>query len=243
MTYEQVAAELNALADQKRAVVMQRFFKTGPGQYGEGDIFLGLSVPQQRVIARRYRDLPAGEVEKLLRQPYHEYRLTALIIWTLQAQRVGEAGRQAILDHYLKNRTWINNWDLVDVTCPEIVGHFLLKRDRSLLDELAAEDHLWSQRIAIVSTLAFIRKNQFGDTFRIAEKLLGHRHDLIHKAIGWMLREVGKRSPDALEEFLHDHIERLPRTALRYAIERFEPARRQYYLGLGKAPAAEAVGN
>ncbi|WP_266362685.1 DNA alkylation repair protein [Tellurirhabdus rosea] len=232
LTAETLKAELLSRANPERALALQRFFKTGPGQYAEGDLFLGLTVPEQREIAGRYRTLPPEEAAKLLHEPYHECRLTALIIWTLQAKKAGEAGRKQLFDLYLENRQYVNNWDLVDVTCPEIIGVYLLNKDRQVLDELAAQNHLWSQRMAMVSTLAFIRKGQFGDTFRIAEQLLGHKHDLIHKAVGWMLREVGKKNPEALEEFLHDQAGKLPRTALRYAIERFDPARRTYYLNL-----------
>ncbi|MGM9512124.1 DNA alkylation repair protein [Larkinella sp. GY13] len=232
MTHQDVKDELLALAVPEKAVFFKRFFKTGPGQYGEGDEFLGLTVPQQRIIAQTYRLLPPEETEKLVRDPFHECRLTGLIIWTNQAKRPGEENRRLIFDYYLRNKNFVNNWDLVDTSCPGIVGNYLLNKDRSILYELARENHLWSQRIAMVSTLAFIRKNQFQDTFQIAELLLSHRHDLIHKAVGWMLREVGKKNPDALEEFLHDHAGRFPRTALRYAIERFDPARRKYYLDL-----------
>ncbi|MFC5410791.1 DNA alkylation repair protein [Larkinella bovis] len=230
MTYQDVKTALQAQADPEKAAFFKRFFKTGPGQYGEGDVFLGLSVPQQRLIAQHYRQLPPGETEKLVRDPFHECRLTGLIIWTNQAKPAHDANRKLIFDYYLRNKEFVNNWDLVDTSSPGIVGNYLLNKDRSILYELARENHLWSQRIAMVSTLAFIRKNQFQDTFRVAELLLSHRHDLIHKAVGWMLREVGKKNPDALEEFLHDHAGRLPRTALRYAIERFEPVRRKYYL-------------
>ncbi|KAA9353956.1 DNA alkylation repair protein [Larkinella humicola] len=232
MTHQDVKDELLALAVPEKAVFFKRFFKTGPGQYGEGDEFLGVTVPQQRIIAQTYRLLPPEETEKLVRDPFHECRLTGLIIWTNQAKRPGEENRRLIFDYYLRNKNVVNNWDLVDTSCPGIVGNYLLNKDRSVLYELARENHLWSQRIAMVSTLAFIRKNQFQDTFQIAELLLSHRHDLIHKAVGWMLREVGKKNPDALEEFLHDHAGRFPRTALRYAIERFDPARRKYYLDL-----------
>lgn len=233
MTADRIKSELLRLADPQRAAIVARFFQTGPGQYAEGDQFLGLSVPQQREIARRYRELPIGETEKLVRDPWHECRLTGLIVWTLQIKKAGLAGRREIMQRYLDNRAYVNNWDLVDVTCPEIVGNTLMNEDRSLLYELARQDHLWSQRIAIVSTLAFIRKQQFGDTFALAEMLLPHRHPLIHKAVGWMLREVGKKNPEALEEFLHDHVRAMPRTTLRYAIERFDPARRAYYMGIG----------
>lgn len=232
VTHTDVKAALQALAQPERAVLMARYFKTKPGQYGAGDQFLGLSMPQQHAIARQFGALSLAETEQLLHDPYHECRMTALLIWVNQVKpaNVGAGVQEAVVERYLANRAYINNWDLVDVSCPHILGRYLLHRDRSLLYELARADHLWSQRIALVSTLSFIRLGQFADTFAIAGQLLGHPHDLIHKAMGWMLREVGKRNPEALEEFLHDHGQQIPRTALRYAIERFDPARRRYYL-------------
>lgn len=220
------------LANPERAKVSAWFFKTKPGEYGEGDQFLGISMPQQHIIAKQFRSLPAEEVEKLLQESFHECRMTGLLIWVYQSKKASLSQQSFLMDRYLANRCYVNNWDLVDVTCPYLVGNYLLHNDRSVLIDLAQEDHLWSQRIAIVSTLAFIRKGQFGDTFAIADLLLSHKHDLIHKAIGWMLREIGKRNIEALEEFLHDNIRQMPRTALRYAIEKFEPARRTYYLTL-----------
>ncbi|GAB2528468.1 DNA alkylation repair protein [Spirosoma aerophilum] len=229
-TSADVKNTLLALAQPERTVLAARFFKTGPGQYGEGDQFMGLSMPQQHGVAKQWSNLPVSEVEQLLHDPYHECRMVGLLIWIDQFKKASPAHQTLILNHYLANRPCINNWDLVDVSCPAILGQYIRSRDRAILYELAKEDNLWSQRIAIVSTLALIRVGQFSDTFAIAELLLPHRHDLIHKATGWMLREVGKRNPDALEEFLHDHIRNMPRTALRYAIERFEPSRRAYYL-------------
>ncbi|WP_311136721.1 DNA alkylation repair protein [Hymenobacter cellulosilyticus] len=210
MTAARLSQALLTLADPARAALLQRFFKTGPGDYGEGDQFLGLTLPQQRTVAREFRQLPLAETEQLLASPWHEVRQTALVIWTLQFQKAGPAGRQAIHEAYLRHRRRVNNWNLVDITCPLLVGTYLLDKDRTLLYELAAEDHLWSQRMSIVSTLAFIRQGQFQDTFGVAEQLLSHRHDLIHKATGWMLREVGKRNEDALEEFLADYSRRMP---------------------------------
>jgi hypothetical protein len=224
---------LLALADPERAAVVSRFFKTGPGQYGEGDLFLGLSMPQQRVLARQFHDLPITEVEELVRDPYHECRMTGLLIWTYQAQRGGPQVRTQLADRYVANRQYVNNWDLVDVTCAHILGLHLLPRDRSLLYDLADEEHLWSQRIAIVTTWQFIRHGQFSDTFALAEKLISHPHDLMHKAIGWMLREVGKRNREALDEFLYDYAARLPRTALRYALEKHDPASRAAFMVQG----------
>lgn len=230
LTAHDVLARIHALADPARAVAVARFFKTGPGQYGEGDQFLGLPMPPQRRLAREFRQLPLAEVEQLLHSPWHECRSVALVIWTLQFAKAGAGQRKAIYAQYLANRHFVNNWDLVDITCPGILGTYLLDKDRKPLYELAAENHLWSQRMSIVSTLAFIRKGQFQDTFAVAELLLSHRHDLIHKATGWMLREVGKRNEAALEEFLTDHRGQLPRTALRYAIERLPPVRRHWHL-------------
>lgn len=232
MTYTDVKNALLALEQPERASFAARFFKTKPGQYGAGDQFLGLSMLQQHTIAKQSISLSTDEVEQLLCDPYHECRMVALLIWVYQSKKADPVQRAYLAECYVANRAYVNNWDLVDVTCPQVLGQHLLTNDRSVLYDLAAEEHLWSQRIALVTTLAFIRKGQFGDTFALAEMLLPHKHDLIHKAIGWMLREVGKRSPEALEEFLHDHVRQMPRTALRYAIERFDPARRQYYLKL-----------
>jgi hypothetical protein len=234
MTALDVKAAIMAIAQPERARMVARFFKTGSGEYGEGDQFLGLTMPEQRLIASQFVGLGLDEVERLLQDPYHECRMVALVIWVNQcrSRHISPATRAEIVDRYLANRQFINNWDLVDVTCPTIVGNYLLTTDRSVLYDLADENHLWSQRIALISTLAFIRKGQFSDTFALAEKLLSHRHDLIHKAIGWMLREVGKKDVDALEEFLYDHVRQMPRTALRYAIEKFEPAKRKAYLAM-----------
>ncbi|RSK48353.1 DNA alkylation repair protein [Hymenobacter rigui] len=230
LTARHLLTRLHALADPIRAVGVARFFKTGPGEYGAGDKFLGLTMPQQRALAREFRELPLPEAEHLLGSPWHESRAVALVIWTLQFAKAGPAGRQAIYERYLNNRRFVNNWDLVDISCPTIVGGYLQDKNREPLYKLAAENHLWSQRISIVSTLAFIRKGQFQDTFAIAELLLTHRHDLIQKAVGWMLREVGKRNEAALEEFLTDHHGQLPRTTLRYATERLPTERRAWHM-------------
>lgn len=234
MTARTVIDALLAMTRPEQAVQIARLFKTGPGQYAEGDLFLGLTMPQQREITRQLIDLSVQEVERLIQNPYHECRMTGLLIWVLQCRKRGieVSHRQAIFDRYLANRHCVNNWDLVDVTRPTVVGGYLLHNDRTILYDLADENHLWSQRMAIVSTLAFIKKGQLGDALAISEKLLSHRHDLIHKAVGWILREVGKKNPDVLEEFLHDHIREMPRTPLRYAIERFTPEKRNAYLRL-----------
>ncbi|XWW47967.1 DNA alkylation repair protein [Fibrella sp. USSR17] len=232
MTYDAVRTAIMALEQPERASFVSRYFKTHPGQYGEGDVFLGLSMPQQHALSRQFSTMPTVEVEQLVRDSYHECRMVGLLIWTLQAKQGGNLVRQELAARYVANRSYINNWDLVDSSCPTILGLPLLTNDRSILYELAEENHLWSQRIAIVTTWQFIRHNVFSDTFALAEKLLSHQHDLIHKAIGWMLREVGKRDKEALNEFLRDHIRQLPRTALRSAIERHEPTQRQYFMTL-----------
>lgn len=230
-----VLEALEALADPARAASSQRYFKTGPGQYGAGDQFLGVAVPVQRQVARTFQGLAEDEVEALICSPYHECRLTGLIIWVNQAAKVRtpDAERQDLFERYLRLRPFVNNWDLVDTSAPTLVGGWLLRRpvaERVLLDELAAEPHLWSQRIAVIATQAFIRQGQFDDTLRLATSLLSHRHDLMHKAVGWMLREIGDRDEAVLTDFLAQHAARMPRTMLRYAIEKRPAAERQVWL-------------
>jgi 3-methyladenine DNA glycosylase AlkD len=230
MTAEVILKEMQAEASPEKAEFLRRFFKTGPGQYGEGDRFLGIVVPVTRRIARAHRQTPLPEIEKLLQNPYHEIRLCALLNLTERCRKATEKEREAIFRFYLKHTDCINNWDLVDLTCPEIVGKYLLDKDRGTLYELAGRPHLWEQRIAIVSTLTFIRQGELADTFALTEKLLTHHHDLIHKACGWMLREAGKRNREALTGFLENFAHRLPRTALRYAIEHYPPEERRYFM-------------
>ncbi|GAB3555586.1 DNA alkylation repair protein [Spirosoma fluminis] len=247
MTYLDVKNLLLSLEQPERASFAARFFQVKPGHYGEGDQFLGLSMPQQHAVAKQYLYLPPEETEQLVRDPYHECRMTGLLIWVYQARsgvtrsgvtRSGvtirtNPGRAELADRYVANRRYVNNWDLVDSSSPAILGEHLLHTDRSILYELAEEDHFWTQRMAMVATLAFIRERQFGDTFALAEQFMQRkRHDLVDKAVGWMLREVGKRNLDALEEFLHDHIRQLPRPALRNAIYSLTPAKKRYYLEL-----------
>lgn len=215
----------------------QRFFKTGPGEYAEGDIFIGVSVPDQRKTAKEclpfinLEDIPA-----LLKSPVHEHRLTGLflLIGHYQKARRSPEIQEASLQMYLDHLDWVNNWDLVDSSAHKIFGDWLLDKDRSLLYTLAQSGNLWRQRVAIIATAAFIPKGDFEDTFRLSEILLNHPHDLIHKAVGWMLREVGKVNIDAEKRFLEQYAARMPRTMLRYAIERFPEAERKYYLGKGK---------
>jgi len=225
-----VRSDLSKLADSGKAALLSRFFKTGKGQYGEGDVFLGITVPQQREVAKKRPDLPLSEVQKLLSSAVHEQRLTGLLVLVARYSKADAAEKKRIFDFYLANAGGINNWDLVDLSAPNIAGDFLLARNRSPLYRLAKSRNMWERRIAMVSTYAFIRKDQFEDALKIAEMLLDDQHDLIHKATGWMLREVGKRDQAAEERFLRKHCRRMPRTALRYAIERFDEAKRKRYM-------------
>jgi 3-methyladenine DNA glycosylase AlkD len=219
--------ELRASADPERARNLAWFFKTAKGQYGHGDRFIGLTVPTMRRIARRYIHLPLTDVKKLLASPIHEHRFVALEILVAQYER--ENSRE-IFDFYLKHTRFVNNWDLVDGSAPYIVGQHLLTRPRKILYRLAKSRNLWERRIAIVSTQTLIRAGEIEDTFAIAKLLLSDDHDLIHKAVGWMLRETGKQSAPALLRFLKENYSALPRTTLRYAIERFPAPQRKRLL-------------
>lgn len=224
-----VQQRLRALADPQRAVGVARFFKTGPGEYGAGDRFLGISVPVLRKLAREYQDLGTAEVLKLVTSTWHEERLLALFILVRQFQRGDQAARAAVYRAYMAHRKHVNNWDLVDSSAEHIVGAYLRDRDRRVLLRLARSKSLWDRRIAVLSTFHYIRHGEYDDTIRLAELLLDDRHDLIHKAVGWMLREIGNRDRRALEKFLSEHARRMPRTMLRYAIERLPlPLRRRY---------------
>jgi len=222
--------ELNNLADSDQAKILQGFFKTGKGQYGEGDIFLGIKVPIQRIVAKKFHELSLVDCQKLLNSKIHEYRLTALFILIEQYQKGDEKVKKQVFDLYLKNYNNINNWDLVDLSAPKIVGDYLLDKNRDILYKWARSNHLWKKRISIISTFTFIREKDFKDTLAISEILLNDTHDLIHKAVGWMLREVGKRDQKTLEKFLDQYYGQMPRTMLRYAIERFEKGLRKSYL-------------
>lgn len=223
----------NAITPGK-AAGLARFFKTGPGEYAEGDRFIGTMVPQQRAIARRYCDLPFAEVTKLLRSPWHEERAVALMILVTQFRRCDEPRRKSIYSLYLRSTRHINNWDLVDCSAEHIVGAWLAAHStaerRRVLDRLARSGSLWERRIAVLATFHFIRQRDYRDTLRIAAMLLRDKHDLIHKATGWLLREVGNRDLAAEEAFLRKHAPRMPRTMLRYAIEKFPERKRQAYL-------------
>jgi 3-methyladenine DNA glycosylase AlkD len=221
---------LAALASPAHAAGMARFFKTGKGQYGEGDKFLGISVPVQRRIALEYRSLPLTEIAHLLQSPWHEHRFCALEILVHEYERGGEPLRRKIFRFYLDNTAGINNWDLVDTSAPYIVGAHLRTRSRRVLDRLAKSTSLWERRIAIVATLGLVKHGEIEDTFRIARALLADEHDLMHKAVGWALRETGKVSRPALLQFLETHYAAIPRTALRYAIEHLPPEQRKQIL-------------
>lgn len=224
--------DLKKLADRDRAKILQRFFKTGKGEYGDGDVFLGITVPQSRAIARKHKDLSFNDISKLLQSKIHEERLVALLILVHNFQIGDDTKKQQVFDFYLKNTKYINNWDLVDSSADKILGEYLLERPRDILVRLAYSNNLWERRIAIIATFQFIKKQkEYKWTFKIAEILLKDQHDLIHKATGWMLREVGKNiSQEAEEEFLKKHYKQMPRTMLRYAIERFPEKIRKTYL-------------
>lgn len=228
----QIKAELAAQSIPEKAEYFPTFFQAYPGGYGEGDRFLGVMVPAQRKAAKKYyQKMSLEEVEKLLQEPIHEYRLTALFILVLKFQKAKrEEEREKIVRLYLNNLEYVNNWDLVDASAEKILGAYLFQKDKDLLYRLARSGQLWKQRVAIIATFYFIKQNQFTDTLEIAKILLQHEHDLIHKAVGWMLREVGKRNFQVEYDFLVEHYREMPRTMLRYAIEKFEPSLRQKFL-------------
>ena len=227
---QQLIKELQSLANPEKSKIYQRFFKTGAGEYGEGDIFLGLTVPQQRQIAKKYTNLPLPKIQSLLENKIHEHRLVALLILVEKFKKGNEIDKGNIFNFYIKNTKKVNNWDLVDLTAPNIIGVFLEDKKKDILYELAGSKNLWEKRIAIIATLHFIRKDDFKDTLRISQILLNDDHDLIHKAVGWMLRELGKKDEAVLKEFLKKHYKNMPRTMLRYAIERFPEDLRIKYL-------------
>ena len=230
MVMGEIQDELSRLANARQAAILQRFFKTGPGEYGEGDRFRGIRVPVLRKLARKYRQLPVAAAADLLQSAYHEDRLLALFILIEHYYKGAGDVRSAIHHLYLEHTTFVNNWDLVDASAPHLVGHFLKDRRKDTLTRLAASANLWERRLAIMATFAFIKEGNFDETLRIAYLLLGDPEDLIHKAVGWMLREVGKRDLARLKVFLGVHHQEMPRTMLRYAIEKFPEAQRQAYL-------------
>ncbi|MFH0830949.1 MAG: DNA alkylation repair protein [Parcubacteria group bacterium] len=230
LSAKQVEQALRRLANPRKAVFLQRFFRTGPGEYAEGDRLIGVTVPQTRRIVKKHRDLSRVETLKLLRSPIHELRLAALFILGEQFKHGSLRSRQKIYRDYLRNTRFINNWDLVDTSAPYIVGEYLRDRPRQALYKLARSKSLWERRIAMIACIAYIRSGDTRDGLKIAKLLLSDKHDLIHKAVGWMLREVGKQDRVVLERFLEQYARRMPRTMLRYAIEKFSPTQRRRYL-------------
>lgn len=228
--------DLQKLANPRQAELLGRFFKTRKGEYGEGDVFLGIKVPVQRQVAKKYLDLELSDIQKLISSEIHEYRLVALLILVEQFKRDSRVRgndsteRKKIFKFYLKNYKYINNWDLVDLSASRIVGEWLKDKPKDILYKLAVSKNIWQKRIAIISTFTFIYDNQLSDTFKIAEILLNDKHDLIHKAVGWMLREAGKRDEKLLKKFLDKHCKKMPRTMLRYSIEKFNKKDYLHYL-------------
>jgi len=227
---ENLRKDLKKSSNKDKAKLLQRFFKTGKGEYAEGDIFLGISVPQQRKLAKKYSNLDILTLQSLLDSKIHEERLIALLILVENYKKSDEEQKYQISSFYLKNTKNINNWDLVDLSAPNILGNYLLEKPKDILFKLAQSSLLWEKRISIISSFAFIKNNQFDTTLKIAKILLNDSHDLIHKAVGWMLREIGKRSLQEEENFLKTSYNEMPRTMLRYAIEKFPEEKRQAYL-------------
>lgn len=230
MQIKTIRQALRRYRNEEKAKVLRRFFKTGKGEYAEGDIFLGVTVPALRKLSRQFKDIEIDSAIGLLKSPIHEERLLALLIFILKYRSSDQKGKEKIYKIYLGSTKYINNWDLVDVTAKHIVGDYLWDRDRKILYDLAKSDLLWDRRIAILSTFHFIEKGEFTDALKISKILLNDRHDLIHKAVGWMLREIGKRSIGVEEGFLKKYHTMMPRTMLRYAIEKFPENKRQKYL-------------
>lgn len=232
-----VRRELKLHINPEKAAFFPRFFKAGPGEYAEGDRFLGVTVPNQRKVAKKFRDLPKAELNKLLDDPFHECRLTGILILVGQFEKSKqEDDRKEIVDYYLSRTDAVNNWDLVDSSAHKILGVWLSDKSaqqRKILDRLARSKNLWEQRISMIATLPLIKMGEFDDTLRLAEKLLTHPHDLIHKAVGWMLREIGNQDQKVMEAFLNKHAAGMPRTMLRYAIEKISDAKRKKYLAMG----------
>ncbi len=222
--------ELKLLSHPGKAKVYARFFKTGKGQYGFGDIFLGLAVPEQRKLAQKYVGLSFDDVKGLLYSKYHEHRLTALFILVYKYGKAGNAAKQRVINFYLRHKHRGNNWDLIDCVADKLLGKHLLDKDKLILYQLAKSESLWDRRIAIITTFEFIRNRQFDDTIKIAEILLSDKHDLIQKAVGWMLREMGKRDEKELIKFLDKHYQTMPRTTLRYAVERLDKNKKEFYM-------------
>ncbi len=229
-TVGQIKARLRVLASKEKAKASEWFFKTGPGEYGEGDVFVGVTVPTLRKVAKDQQDLSHSGVATLLKSKIHEERLLALLIWVLQYKRGDDAVRKRIYTSYLENTRHINNWDLVDTSADHIVGAYLADKSKRPIHELSKSSGLWERRIAMLATFHYMKAGEFDVALRVARTLVTDTEDLIHKAVGWMLREIGKRDRKTEETFLAKHYQKMPRTMLRYAIERFPESRRQQYL-------------
>lgn len=230
MSFSEAFSELESYSDPGKAEHSKRFFKSGPGEYGEGDKFLGITVPNQRKVARKFRKMNLDEVRKLLQNEYHEARLTAVMLLVYKIEKSDEHVFEDVVRFYLKNLGYVNNWDIVDSSCHQILGRFLFNKEKDLLYELAQSENLWEKRVSMITCYHFIKRDDFEDALKIAELLLYDDHDLIHKAVGWMLREIGNRNLDAETEFLDQHFRKMPRTMLRYAIEKFDEPLRKHYL-------------
>jgi len=227
---EAILHELERLKNPEKAQILQRFFKTGPGEYGEGDIFLGIKVPEIRACVKLFEPCSLAVTTELLHSKYHEARLLALLLLVKQFAKGSESEKEKIYQLYLNNTRFINNWDLVDLSAEHIVGAYLFDKEKTPLFQLAESETLWQRRISMIACFHYIKKNQFGQALLLAKMLLHDEHDLIHKAVGWMLREIGKRDQEAEEGFLKEHYQFMPRTMLRYAIEKFPEPLRQAYL-------------
>ncbi len=227
---QQLQNDVKKLSDPKKAEILQRFFKTGKGQYGEGDVFVGLVVPQSRLLAKKYSDLSLSGITTLLDSKVHEERIIALFILVNRFEQADEGQKKELYAFYLKHREAVNNWDLVDLSASQIVGAYLYTKEKQKLYDLAKSENLWERRTAIIATLYFIRRKQFDDTFKIATLLLSDTHDLLHKAVGWMLREVGKRDFQALDRYLKENYKKMSRTTLRYALEHYSSDKRLGYM-------------
>jgi len=231
----QIKQDLQKLANPEQAKILQRFFKTGKGEYGEGDVFLGIKVPEQRKVAKKHLDISLSELQELVQSKYHEHRLTGFMMIEYKFQKAEKKNdkkeQEELYDFFIKNKEYANNWDIIDVTTPKVVGKYLFDKDRAILYKLAKSKSIWDRRIAVLATFWFIYKNDFFDSIKIAEILVDDKHDLIHKAVGWMLREVGKRDQAVEEKFLDRHYKTMPRMMLRYALERLPEDRRKHYMG------------
>ncbi|PIP53207.1 DNA alkylation repair protein [Candidatus Beckwithbacteria bacterium CG23_combo_of_CG06-09_8_20_14_all_34_8] len=236
--YSKIEKDLKSLKNPLKIKIFKRFFKTGPGEYGEGDQFLGLTMPQQRLIAQKfYKQVKLDDLDKLIKSPIHEYRMTGLLILTYQYCEANDENKKNIYQYYLNNKDRINNWDLIDVTCPKIVGEYLWfhQRDLKVIDRLIKSENLWDRRIAVMATYSFIRRGQFYPFLNFAKILLTDKRDLINKVVGWMLREIGKKDLKALLNFLDINYQQMPRTMLRYSLEKLNPTQKDFYMGRTKA--------